>query len=64
LLRQKPVSAAAKPLRSAPSFYRRVFSAHDGARQKLKIFPEPSGNKLSESVFKKFITLSVARTAT
>jgi hypothetical protein len=29
-----------------------VFSAQDGARKKLKICPEPSGNKLSESVFK------------
>ena len=52
LLRQKPVSGAAKPLGSVPPFSRRVFSAQDGARQKLKICPEPSGNKLSESVFK------------
>jgi hypothetical protein len=52
LLRQKPVSAAAKPLGSVPPFSRRVFSAQDGARQKLKICPEQSGNKLSESVIK------------
>jgi hypothetical protein len=46
------VSAAAKPLGSVSPFSRQVFSAQDGARQKLKIFPKPSGNKLSESVFK------------
>jgi hypothetical protein len=37
LLRQKPDSGAAKPLGSVPPFSRRVFSAQDGARQKLKI---------------------------
>jgi hypothetical protein len=52
LPRQKLVSAAAKPLRSVPPFSRLVFSAQESARQKLKIRPEPSGNKLSESVFK------------
>jgi hypothetical protein len=31
---------------------RQVFSAQDGARQNLKIFPEPSGNQRSESVLK------------
>ncbi len=50
--RQKPVPAAAKPFGSVPPFSRWVFSAQDGARQKLKICPEPSVNKLSESVFK------------
>jgi hypothetical protein len=49
---QKPVSAAAKPLRSVSPLCRRVFSAQDGARQKLKICPELSGNRLSDSVFK------------
>jgi hypothetical protein len=48
----KPVSATAKPLGSVPPFSRQVFSVQDGARQKLNICPEPSGNKLSESVFK------------
>jgi hypothetical protein len=52
LPRQKPVSAMAKPLGSGPLFSRQVFSAQDGARQKLKICPELSGNELSESVFK------------
>ncbi len=47
---QKPVSAAAKPLRSVSQLSRWVFSAQDVARQKLKLFSEPSGNKLSESV--------------
>jgi hypothetical protein len=55
LLRQKPVSGAAKLLGSVLPFSRRVFSAQDGARQKLRICPEPSGNKLSESVFKKSV---------
>jgi hypothetical protein len=49
---QKPVSAAAKPLGSVPPLSRGVFSAQDGAKQKLKIFPQPSGNMLSKSVFK------------
>jgi hypothetical protein len=55
LLWQKPVCAAAKPLGSVPPFSRQVFSAQESARQKLKIRPEPSGNKLSESVFKNFV---------
>ncbi len=49
LPQQKPVSAAAKPLGSVSLFFRLVFLAQDGARLKLKICPEPSGNKLSES---------------
>jgi hypothetical protein len=48
---QKLVSAAAKPLRSVSPLSRRIFSAQDGARQKLKTCPEPSGHKLSESNF-------------
>ncbi len=52
LLRQKPVSGAAKPLGSVSPLSRWVFSAQESARQKLKIGPEPSRNKLSESVFK------------
>ncbi len=55
---------SSKSLGSVSPLSRRVFSAQDGARQKVKIFPEPSGNKLSESVLKFFFTLSVARTAT
>ncbi len=51
-MRQKPVSAAAKPLGSVPPFSRRDFSVQDGARQKC---PEPSGNKLSESFFKNYL---------
>jgi hypothetical protein len=34
-----------------------------GVRQKLKVCPELSENKLSESVFLKFCTLSAAQTA-
>ncbi len=46
----EPVSGVAKPLRSVSPLSRRVFSAQkNGARQKLKVCPEPSGNKLSES---------------
>jgi hypothetical protein len=52
LLRQKPVYGAAKPLGSVLPLSRWVFSAQDGARQKLKTCPEPSGNKLSESFLK------------
>jgi hypothetical protein len=52
LLRQKPVSGAAKPLGLVSPLYRQVFLAQDGARQNLKICPEPSGNKLSESILK------------
>jgi hypothetical protein len=52
LPRQKTVFAIAKPLGSVSPLFRRVFSAQDGDRQKLKICPEPSGNKLSEFVFK------------
>jgi hypothetical protein len=52
LLRQKLVSGAAKPLGSVSPLSRQVFSAQDGARQKLKICPEPSGNKLSEYFLK------------
>jgi hypothetical protein len=51
LLQQKPVSATAKSLGSVWPLSRWVFSAKDGARQKLNICPEPSGKKLSESVF-------------
>jgi hypothetical protein len=51
LLRQKPVSAAEKPLGSELLLSRWVFSVQDGARQKFKIDPEPSGNRLSEYVF-------------
>jgi hypothetical protein len=42
----------AKPLGSVLLFSRRVISAQDGARQKLKRCPGPSGNKLSEYVLK------------
>ncbi len=52
LLQQKLISATAKSLGSVLPLSRQVFSAQDGARQKLKICPEPSGNKLSESVLK------------
>ncbi len=52
LPRQKPVSVAAKPLGSVSPFSRRVFLTQDGGRQKLRTCPEPSRNKLSESVFK------------
>jgi hypothetical protein len=52
LLQQKPVSAAAKRLGSVLPLSRQVFSAQGGVRQKLKVCPEPSGNKLSESFFK------------
>jgi hypothetical protein len=34
------------------SLSRRVFSAQDGPRKKLKICPKPPGNELSEYVFK------------
>ncbi len=46
------------------SLSRQVFSAEDGPRKKLKICPEPPGNELSEYVFEKFCTMSVAKTAT
>ncbi len=46
------VSASAKPLGLVLLLSRRVFSAQDGARQKLKRFPDSSGNKLSAYVFK------------
>jgi hypothetical protein len=42
LPRQKPVSGEAKPLGSVLPISRRVFSAQDVARQKLKISPKPS----------------------
>jgi hypothetical protein len=51
LLRQKLVSAAGKLLESVSLLSKRVSSAQDGARQKLKICSESSGNKLSEHVF-------------
>ncbi len=44
-----------KSLGSVPPFSRQVFSDQDGARQKLKICSEPSGNKLSESVSKNYV---------
>jgi hypothetical protein len=47
--RQMLVFAAAKPLGSVSPFYRQVL---DGARQKLKIGPEPPGSKLFECVLK------------
>jgi hypothetical protein len=46
----KIYAAPAKPFGSVLLFSRQVFSAQDSARQKLKIRPKPSGNKLSESV--------------
>ncbi len=49
-----------KTSRICTTISRRVFSAQDGVRQKLKICPELPGNKLSESVLK--ILLSVALT--
>jgi hypothetical protein len=52
LLWQKPVSTVAKPLGTVFQLSCWVFSAQDGARQKLKMYPEPSGNKLLEYVFK------------
>ncbi len=53
-----------KPVQKTVVQIREGFSAQDGARQKLKICPELSGNKLSESVFKNSGRLSVAQTAT
>jgi hypothetical protein len=44
---QKLVSAAAKPLWSVLPLSRWVFSAQDGAAQKLKICPEPSAHFLN-----------------
>ncbi len=44
------------PLGSVLLLSRQVFLAQDGARQKVKICPEPSGNKLSESVFKNSVS--------
>jgi hypothetical protein len=49
---QKLVSAMAKPLGSMLLLSRRVFSAQDGARQKLEKCLELPGNKLSKPVFK------------
>ncbi len=57
-LMRKPVSAAAKPLGSVSLLSRRVFSAQDGARQKLKRCSEPSGNRLSENVIKNSVCCS------
>jgi hypothetical protein len=51
VLPQKLVSDVTKPLGSVSPLSRRVFLAQDSARQKLNVCPEPSGNKLSESVF-------------
>ncbi len=45
------------------SLSRRIFSAQDGPRKKFKIRKEPPGNELSEYVFLKFYTMSVAETA-
>ncbi len=55
---KETVSAASKPLGSVLPLSRQVCSAQDGARQKLKMCPEPSGNKLSG--FFKFYMLSIA----
>ncbi len=52
LLQQKPVYAAAKPHGSVLLPSRQVFSVEDVPRHKLKVCPEPSVHKLSESVFK------------
>jgi hypothetical protein len=51
LLWLKPVSSKAKTLGSELLLSRQVFSAQNGARKKLRICPEPLGNKRSEYVF-------------
>jgi hypothetical protein len=63
LLQQKPVSAAAKPLGSVSPLSRRVFSAQDGARQKLKTYVQNRLEINFLNLFLKICTLSVARTA-